>query len=476
MLKAIEARGVTDIAKRALQTTGQVFRYAIAHGKATRNPAADIKPGDILPSRKKPNHARLDAKQLPELLRHIDAYQGAAVTRLAIKLMALTFVRTSELVGARWSEFDLKAARWNIPAERMKMKTPHIVPLSSQAVNILKTLQLVSGHGALVFPGERDHEKPMSNNTILGARAGLATYQGREGCDMSKLFKLRDWLTIEQACQHLTTVLGEPVERADLLRLALDGHLTLSVNFVNHAQGIRGRIVSADKVPHQKFPSDMKAAAKSRREGDYKGDWIEIPMGIPLDNGEYIKQEETVEALSGVFDLPMIGGERLDIQHEFQRLIGGPPVELTTLDGAFVSDSDGSFWQVQTSYDENEYVRGSRASGEAIVAMEVAGTISKAQAAEMFAKHEADRKKFKEENQKKRARERYFPAGGLPTDSMLVVRTDALVAFAAGLKGTATSSIEKSSPNKESAYLNIIGALLGLMLTNGPTSGPGPDT
>lgn len=178
IIKAIAARGALDIAKRALQTTGQVFRYAIAHGKAKRNPAADIKPGDILPARKKTNYARLDAKELPELLRHIESYQGAAVTRLAIKLMALTFVRTSELIGARWEEFDLSAKRWDIPAERMKMKTPHIVPLSAQAVNILKALHLISGHSPMVFPGERDHEKPMSNNTILGALARMG-YKGR---------------------------------------------------------------------------------------------------------------------------------------------------------------------------------------------------------------------------------------------------------------------------------------------------------
>jgi integrase len=178
MVKAIAARGALDIAKRSLQTTGQVFRYAIAHGKAKRNPAADIKPGDILQARRKTNYARVSGKELPELLRHIEAYQGAPVTRLALKLMALTFVRTSELIGARWSEFDLEAGRWDIPADRMKMKTPHIVPLSSQAVNILKSLQLVSGHGPLVFPGERDHQKPMSNNTILGALARMG-YKGR---------------------------------------------------------------------------------------------------------------------------------------------------------------------------------------------------------------------------------------------------------------------------------------------------------
>ena len=178
MLKAIEARGVNDLAKRALQTSSQVFRYAIAHGLATRNPASDIKPGDVLASRQKHNLARIDGKELPGLLRHIDAYQGAAITRLAMKLMAMTFVRTTELIAARWEEFDLDSARWDIPAERMKMKTPHIVPLSAQAVNLLKTLHLITGHSSLLFPGERDHDKCMSNNTILNALERMG-YKGR---------------------------------------------------------------------------------------------------------------------------------------------------------------------------------------------------------------------------------------------------------------------------------------------------------
>lgn len=169
MMKKIEKRGALDIAKRALQTCGQVFRYAIAHGKASRNPAADIRPADVLTSRKKENYARVDSKELPDLLRKIEVYQGSSTTRMAIKLMAMTFVRTSELIGARWDEFDLDGARWDIPAERMKMKTPHIVPLSTQAVTLLRSLHTLTGHSSLLFPGERDHEKPMSNNTILGA-------------------------------------------------------------------------------------------------------------------------------------------------------------------------------------------------------------------------------------------------------------------------------------------------------------------
>lgn len=178
MAKAIEARGALDIAKRALQTSGQVFRYAIAHGLATRNPVADIKPSDVLTNRRRENYARLDAKELPELLRRIEGYQGTPTTRLAMKLMAMTFVRTSELIGARWAEFDLKAARWDIPAERMKMKTPHVVPLSTQAVEVLRTLELLTGGRELLFPGERDHSKPMSNNTILMALARMG-YKGR---------------------------------------------------------------------------------------------------------------------------------------------------------------------------------------------------------------------------------------------------------------------------------------------------------
>lgn len=169
MLKKMESRGAIDLAKRALQTSNQVFRYAIGHGLAIRNPASAIRPADVLPPVQKKNLARIDAKQLPDLLRHIEAYHGAPLTRLALKLIAITFVRTTELIEARWGEFDLDAGVWTIPGARMKMKSSHIVPLSTQAVDVLKTLHLISGERELLFPGERDHEKSMSNNTILGA-------------------------------------------------------------------------------------------------------------------------------------------------------------------------------------------------------------------------------------------------------------------------------------------------------------------
>jgi integrase len=178
MTKAIEQRGARDIAKRALETTGQVFRFAIAHGYATRNPASEIRPSDILKSTRKVNYARVDARELPELLRTIEVYQGTHVTRLALKLMSLTFVRTSELIGAKWAEFDQETARWDIPSERMKMRTPHIVPLSRQALDVLATLRTLTGQRELLFPGDRNARKSMSNNTILKALERMG-YKGR---------------------------------------------------------------------------------------------------------------------------------------------------------------------------------------------------------------------------------------------------------------------------------------------------------
>jgi integrase len=138
----------------------------LAHGLAERNPAADIKPADVLKSAKKTNYARLDQKELPGLLGRIEAYDGQPLTKLALQLMALTFVRTSELIGARWEEIELDSKLWRIPAERMKMRSPHIVPLSRQAITVLEAVKDLSSQSLLLFPSERSTSKPMSNNTI----------------------------------------------------------------------------------------------------------------------------------------------------------------------------------------------------------------------------------------------------------------------------------------------------------------------
>jgi integrase len=183
MAKKIEGRGLAELPRRVLEVCGQVLRYAVAHGLAERNPAADVKPSDVLKPHKVRNHSRIGAAELPELIRKIAVYAGSPYTRMALQLMALTFVRTGELIAARWQEFDLDAAEWRIPAERMKKRRLHVVPLSPQALEVLGCLQALRGADrcrgpALLFPGERDHDAPMSNNTILYALYRMG-YEGR---------------------------------------------------------------------------------------------------------------------------------------------------------------------------------------------------------------------------------------------------------------------------------------------------------
>jgi integrase len=144
---AIERRNARDVAKRSHETTSQIFRFAIAHDVASRNPAADFKPRDILAEARTENRARVDAKELPHLLAKMDDYSGDAITRFALKLMAYTFVRTSKEIEAPATEFDLNAARWIIPAARMKMDTPHIVHSSRQAIEVLPALRLLAMDG-----------------------------------------------------------------------------------------------------------------------------------------------------------------------------------------------------------------------------------------------------------------------------------------------------------------------------------------
>ena len=167
--KAVEKRGAHDLARRAIQISGQVFRYAVGHGLADHNPARDIEPNDVLQPVVDRNYARVSQDRLPALLQAINRYEGHERTRLAMHLMSLTFLRTSELIGARWDEFDWEKKRWVVPAKRMKMPTQHIIPLAQQTLEVLQALKNAGTGEVLLFPGNLDHEKPISNNTILFA-------------------------------------------------------------------------------------------------------------------------------------------------------------------------------------------------------------------------------------------------------------------------------------------------------------------
>ena len=151
VLRKVESRGALELARRARQLMGQVFRYAIATGRADRNPAADLR--EAIPPANPTHHAAVtEPKAVGALMRAINGYEGEAVTCAALRLAPLLFVRPGELRAAEWTEFDLEEAIWRIPAERMKMRADHIVPLSTQAVSILEGLQALSGSGKLVFP------------------------------------------------------------------------------------------------------------------------------------------------------------------------------------------------------------------------------------------------------------------------------------------------------------------------------------
>jgi len=168
-IRRIEARGALETAHRVLAICGQVFRYAVATGRAERDSTGDLR--GALPPVKRGNHfaAITEPKKVGELLRDIDGYQGSFVVQCAFKLSPLLFVRPGELRRMEWTELDLDKAEWIIPPEKMKMGVTHIVPLSTQAVAILREIQPLTGHGKYVFQGERDHDRPMSDNAIRSA-------------------------------------------------------------------------------------------------------------------------------------------------------------------------------------------------------------------------------------------------------------------------------------------------------------------
>jgi len=176
-VRKIEHRGAYDLAHRVLQVASQVFRYGVATGRCERDPAPDLR-GALTPHKGK-HQAAVTPEELPGLLRAIDGYGelGDKLTGYALRLLALTFVRTGELIGAEWDEFDLDAAVWIIPAARMKMKSEHVVPLSRQTVEILRDVRALGGGSRYVFPG-RNPDKAISNNTMLFALYRLG-YKGK---------------------------------------------------------------------------------------------------------------------------------------------------------------------------------------------------------------------------------------------------------------------------------------------------------
>ena len=167
-LRRIEARGAVETAHRAHQNCGQIFRYAIATGRAERDVCADLR-GALPPTSQKHHASITEPRAVGELLRTLRGYQGSFVTACALKLAPLVFLRPGELRHAEWSEINLDNAEWRISAAKMKMRAPHIVPLSRQAIEVLQEIRPLTGHRRYVFPSVRTSDRPMSENTVLGA-------------------------------------------------------------------------------------------------------------------------------------------------------------------------------------------------------------------------------------------------------------------------------------------------------------------
>lgn len=176
-IKTVEASGAADQASRVLQRVKAIYRWAVTHERIESNPMLDLVPSEILKPRQVVHRAALSDRELPEFLRKLDEYEGDPNTVHALRLLMLTATRPGEVRGARWEEFDRQAALWIIPAERMKMRTEHRVPLSRQALEVLRNMGALSGGRGLVFPSPFYPGKSLSENTFNSAMARMG-YKG----------------------------------------------------------------------------------------------------------------------------------------------------------------------------------------------------------------------------------------------------------------------------------------------------------
>ncbi|PXX51054.1 hypothetical protein [Aquitalea magnusonii] len=295
---------------------------------------------------------------------------------------------------------------------------------------------------------------------------------------MNKLFKLKKFLTLEDAAKRLTASLGEDVDIKDVLQLAIDGHLKLSVDFVNHTQAIPcNRVPIADA----KFSLFMNPSIKGEmleifnkefpKTAEYTSDellnesknWIdhlsqqlldilkEYPLTAiykgPRNETEVFELEDHIVTLKGCYTLPMIGAERLDIRHEFQLKTGGPSITLTSIDGAFVEDENGKIYQLQESFDDNQYQKGSLAAGKELERQIKQKKIKEDEAKKIRDEHTKNRKEYLKKAASQPEKNNYYPSSGLPSDSVLMVKASDISKFEASLEDNGDSGNSSDLPS-----------------------------
>jgi hypothetical protein len=311
---------------------------------------------------------------------------------------------------------------------------------------------------------------------------------------MSKIYKLREWLTVPEAAKQLSISFGEEVTEADILRLALEKHLRLSVYFVNKATARVGKYVSWEETEWILFPK-LKSPLFSKKRNEFKSEPIrdaadENEMGekllpcplklqalideTPIDEREnylpvirslrvgddrFISLSDEVNNIEGVWDLPLFGAESLDVEHKFQNITGGPGVTLIAIDGAFVERNDGRVFQLQEDYDENEYQAGSKAELKLLKQYIINKQLSESEADELLKKHAEDRKEFLERRKNTPKEDHYYPAGGLPEDAVFVVRRESIRDFEQFVNDDQKEVEKLLSTSERNSLLTIIAAL-----------------
>jgi len=271
---------------------------------------------------------------------------------------------------------------------------------------------------------------------------------------LSKLFKLKDWFTLNETARHLSINFGEEVTEADVLRLALDGRLVLSVNLANSAMGLCGKVVPIGEVEFEEIEF-------------VKGDPpTKIYGGIVLHTGNeethVLKFEGEAVRLRGVYDLPMIGGEKFEVENQYQELVGGPRISMMSIDGSFVQANEDVI-QILEDFDDNEFQSGSTAQRHKLEDFIARENLCDDDARELLLKHKADRAEFLKKDRNDPSR--YYPAVGLGGDVVFVVRNDSLTKFIQEVTAEDGESSDKSARDKplssreRDTLLTIIAAL-----------------
>lgn len=257
---------------------------------------------------------------------------------------------------------------------------------------------------------------------------------------MGKLIKLKGWLTLTEATEYLSASFDETVTEADLLRFVINGHMRLSVNFVNHTHvRFLKPLSDEDLAAHRELIQLAGSIAVNRSRS------IATLGGLYMENGDYMKLEEGVSSIDGIWDLAMAGGEALDIRHRLQKLTGGAPVELVSIDGSFVRRGN-KICQLVESFDENKYSSGSKAEGEALEAHIHNRGLNEIEAAKLRDDYQVRRQTFVERRKTNPYHENFYPRDGLPEDANLVVEVSALMEFlqtANGMEASYSNAAQK---------------------------------